>query len=84
MIRIRLLQGMLVLLTAAAALAAEPEPGWKSLFDGKTLDGWKAPDMSYWSVEDGAITGKITKEHHLSRTCTSSGRAGNWVTSRSR
>ena len=37
----------------------------QSLFDGKTLDGWKAADMSYWSVEDGAITGKITQEHPL-------------------
>lgn len=27
-----------------------------SLFDGKTLTGWSAPDLSYWSVEDGAIT----------------------------
>jgi hypothetical protein len=46
---------------------AEPEDadGFKNLFDGKTLDGWKAADMSYWSVEDGAITGKITKEHPL-------------------
>jgi len=33
-----------------------------SLFDGKTLDGWKAADMSWWSVEDGAITAKITEE----------------------
>ena len=33
------------------------------MFDGKTLEGWQAPDMSYWSVEDGAITAKITKEH---------------------
>jgi len=29
---------------------------FKPLFDGKTLDGWQAKDMSYWSVEDGAIT----------------------------
>lgn len=37
--------------------------GFISLFDGKTLNGWNAPDPSYWSVEDGAITGRITKEH---------------------
>ena len=34
-----------------------------SIFDGETLDGWLAPDMSYWSVEDGAITGVATPEH---------------------
>ena len=51
------------LLQIPGALAAEK--GFKSLFDGKTLDGWKAADMSYWSVEDDAITGKITPEHPL-------------------
>ncbi|MEA3364982.1 MAG: hypothetical protein U9Q79_05015, partial [Candidatus Hydrogenedentes bacterium] len=34
------------------------EPGFEPLFDGKTLNGWKAADMSFWSVEDGAITAK--------------------------
>ena len=30
-----------------------------SLFDGKTLDGWNG-DSRFWSVEDGAITGRTT------------------------
>jgi protoporphyrinogen oxidase len=34
-------------------------------FDGKTLVGWKAIYMTYWSVENGAITGKITEKHQL-------------------
>ena len=50
---------------AAARAAADDERDFKSLFDGKTLDGWKAVDPTYWSVEDGAITGKITQEHPL-------------------
>jgi len=37
---------------------------WTRIFNGKTLDGWKAPDMSYFSVEDGAITGQTTREHN--------------------
>lgn len=37
------------------------EPGFVSLFDGKTLDGWKG-DPQYWSVIDGAIVGQITPE----------------------
>ena len=37
--------------------------GFFEIFDGATLNGWKAPDMSYWSVEEGAITGRISKEH---------------------
>ena len=30
------------------------------MFDGKTLNGWDA-DPKFWSVEDGAITGRTTK-----------------------
>jgi hypothetical protein len=40
-----------------------PEPGFRAIFDGKTLDGWTAPDMSYFSVQDGAITGEATPKH---------------------
>ena len=25
----------------------QDKPGWKSLFDGKTLDGWKAADFNH-------------------------------------
>ncbi len=45
------------------ALNAAAQPGFKPIFDGKTLKGWANPDMSYWSVEDGAITGKSTPKH---------------------
>jgi Domain of Unknown Function (DUF1080) len=34
--------------------------GWRSLFDGKTLDGWSGD--SNWKVEDGAITIEPTCE----------------------
>ena len=43
---------------------AQPDvDGFIPLFDGKTLDGWKAPDMTFWRVEDGAITGQVTADH---------------------
>lgn len=45
-----------------ASAGAADSDGFRPLFDGKTLDGWKAADMSHWSVEDGAITAKITPE----------------------
>ena len=34
--------------------------GFEAIFDGKTLEGWAAPDMNFWRVEDGAITGEVT------------------------
>lgn len=40
----------------------EAHKGFVSLFDGNTLNGWKAADMSWWSVEEGAITARITNE----------------------
>src|SRR4051794_34704608 len=36
--------------------------GIQSLFNGKDLTGWEGRP-EHWSVEDGAITGKTTKEH---------------------
>ena len=54
---------LLLPILALALGADEPEPGFEPIFDGKTLDGWKSPDMSFWRVEDGAITGEVTAEH---------------------
>ena len=48
-----------VLLSGASALqaqSAKAPAGFTSMFDGKTLKGWRG-DMSLWSVRDGAITG---------------------------
>jgi hypothetical protein len=45
-----------VLLTASVAAES------RSIFNGTTLAGWKAPDMRYWSVKDGAITAQSSDE----------------------
>lgn len=37
------------------------DEGFVSIFDGKSLAGWESPDLSWWSVEDGAITGRIPR-----------------------
>ncbi len=44
------------LITCLATLASAEEPGFRSLFDGKTLSGWDG-DPRLWSVRDGAIVG---------------------------
>lgn len=42
--------------------SAEPEPGFKSIFNGKDLTGWDG-DPKFWTVKDEAITGITTKEN---------------------
>ncbi len=50
------------LLTVPALFAADVEPGFTSLFNGTDLTGWEG-EPTLWSVQDGAITGKTSKEH---------------------
>ncbi len=54
--------GAALLLPTFTLLAQEPEPGFKSLFNGKDLTGW-AGRTNHWSVEDGVITGVTSKEN---------------------
>jgi hypothetical protein len=35
------------------------EPGFESIFDGKTLSGWEG-NPAYWRAENGALVGEIT------------------------
>lgn len=44
----------------ASSLAAETD--FKPIFDGGSLTGWQTHEPAYWTVEDGAITGRITKD----------------------
>lgn len=47
---------------APVSMADEPkEDGFEVIFNGSDLSGWKG-NLDYWSVEDGAITGKNTAE----------------------
>ena len=39
------------------------EEGFVSLFDGKTLKGWRGK-KGFWTVENGAIVGKTPKKNH--------------------
>src|SRR6516225_6639719 len=61
----------LTLLLAAAASAADTD-GWISMFDGKTLNGWKANENpEAWTVRDGCITGDGERSHlfWMTREC---------------
>ena len=37
------------------------EPGFQSIFDGKTLNGWEGNPV-YWRVENGSLVGEIKPE----------------------
>lgn len=47
---------------SVVCMAADAD-GFEPIFDGSTLSGWRGQDMSFWTVEDGAITGTITPQH---------------------
>lgn len=54
--------GLFALLATTLVTSAQAEDGFKSLFDGKTLEGWDGK-KEFWSVEDGTIKGRTTKEN---------------------
>lgn len=54
--RLGLVVVMCTWMNTLPALALDAQ-GFKPIFDGKSLEGWDG-DPAYWSVEDGAITGR--------------------------
>src|SRR5690606_19078600 len=44
------------------AAAHAQDDGFKAIFDGQSLKGWRGDDK-FWSVQDGAITGITTPEN---------------------
>jgi hypothetical protein len=55
----------------AGAWAADAD-GWIRMFDGKTLNGWKATERpENWTVESGAIVGRGERSHlfYLAQEC---------------
>jgi hypothetical protein len=56
---------LLALASGTSARAAEPASGdWQSLFDGKTLTGWRASEVpGSFSVHDGAIVVRGPRSH---------------------
>ena len=56
--------GAAILLACSVSLPAADNDGWVSMFDGKTLNGWKATDNpDSWKVKDGAIVGDGERSH---------------------
>jgi hypothetical protein len=56
--------GLAILVLAVSARAQTGDQGWISLFDGKSLDGWKAGvNAGTFSVRDGAIVAHGPNSH---------------------
>lgn len=56
---------LLLLCLAASTLAAEPEAGFESIFDG-TLKQWEG-DPTYWRAENGILIGEVKPETLLKK-----------------
>jgi hypothetical protein len=54
--------GLAIALGLLAAATGYADDGFKSIFDGKTLEGWDGKP-EFWSVKDGALTGQTTAEN---------------------
>ncbi|MEZ5400996.1 MAG: family 16 glycoside hydrolase [Bryobacteraceae bacterium] len=52
-----------LLTLAGSALPAIAVNGWTSIFDGKTLNGWKANRPASWRVDAGAIVADGSASH---------------------
>jgi hypothetical protein len=50
--------------TFAEDESSEEEDGWKTIFDGTSLDGWKINESpESWKLEDGALVAKGPRSH---------------------
>jgi len=61
---LRVVATFIACLTISSAVVHAEEEGFRSIFDGNSLEGWDG-DLAHWRIEDGALTGETTKEKPL-------------------
>ncbi len=66
-----------VLAAEPAVVEAPSAVEWRTLFNGRNLDGWDG-DERLWSVRDGAIRGETTPERKAARICLA-GKQAEWT-----
>ena len=64
MLRTSSLAALLLSLSISHVVAEDGEDGWVSLFDGKTMAGWKASEhKDSWQVKEGALVCNGERSH---------------------
>ena len=57
-------RSFVLMLCLAAAAGAQTDSGWMNLFDGRSMNGWKAAEnQSTWKVVDGLLTADGPRSH---------------------
>ena len=54
---------LIFVLTIAVLTGSAKDPEWKSLFNGKNLDGWTVRGKATWVVKDGVLVGEGANGH---------------------
>ena len=54
---------LIFVLTFVVLSGSAMEPNWKSLFNGKNLDGWTVRGKATWVVKDGVLVGEGANGH---------------------
>ena len=54
--------GVLTAFVFSTSLRADDPPGFRPIFDGKSLEGWKGNDK-FWRVENGSIVAESTPDN---------------------
>lgn len=62
----RMICSQLTFLFLFAGTLAAQEEGFRPIFDGESLKGWKGID-GFWKVEDGAIVGETSEDNPLKK-----------------
>lgn len=62
-----LLAGVMTMMSVAGVASVAGAAEFKSIFDGKSLEGWKSKQGQFWRVEGGAITAESTEKNPCSK-----------------
>ena len=58
--------GLMALLWTGGVVADEPRDGFRAIFNGQNLEGWKGQE-EFWKVVDGVLVGETTEDRKLTK-----------------